>query len=40
METQYSLEEIRSMSDGPTIFLLFITLAFIAIISLIEERNN
>ena len=40
MESQYTLEEVRNMSDGPTIFLLFITLIFVAIMSLIEEKNR
>ena len=33
MEQPLSLEEVRAMSDAPTLILLFLTLLFIAVIS-------
>ena len=39
MEQQLSLEQVREMSDAPTIILLFITLIFVAVYASCFEDN-
>ena len=40
MEQPLSLEEVRAMSDGPTLILLFLTLVFVAVMSSCFEDKN
>lgn len=40
MTGQPTLEEVRAMSDAPTIMMLFLTLVFVAIFSSCTKMEN
>ena len=40
MNEQLSLEEVRAMSDAPTIIALFLTLVFVAVFSSFEQFDD